>query len=109
LLGGVCANQLTSLSVSTVISDMGLRCQFHQHFTYSFYACRSQKRKKIQLSHKYLFTLLGSESVKAERRTLMKLSPAATAVTTEQQHQQPNGYDVEFRSHYDLYVAEKKT
>jgi len=30
---------------------------------------------KIQLSHKYLFTLLGSASVKAVRRTLMKLSP----------------------------------
>jgi len=41
----------------------------------NFTACRSQKRKKIQLSHQYLFTLLGSASVKAARRTLMKLSP----------------------------------
>jgi len=41
----------------------------------SFYAHRSQKRKKIQLSHQYLFTLSGSESVKAVRRTLMKLTP----------------------------------
>jgi hypothetical protein len=39
--------------------------QFHQCFTCSFYACRSQKRKKIQLSHQYLFTLLGSACVKA--------------------------------------------
>ncbi len=31
--------------------------------------------KKIQLSHKYLFTLFGSANIKAVRRTLMKLSP----------------------------------
>ncbi len=30
---------------------------------------------KIQLSHKYLFTLLGSTGAKAARRTLMKLTP----------------------------------
>ncbi len=29
----------------------------------------------IQLSHKYLLTLLGSSNIKAVRRTLMKLSP----------------------------------
>jgi len=51
-----------------------IRCQFHQRFTYNFYAGRSQKRKKILLSN-YLFTLLGSMSVKAVSRTLMKLSP----------------------------------
>ncbi len=34
--------------------------------------------KKIQLSHQYLFTLLGFESVKAACRMLMKLSPAIT-------------------------------
>ncbi len=46
-------------------------CQFHQqHTTYSF--CT---RKKIQLSHQCLFMLLGSMSVKAVCRTLMKLSP----------------------------------
>jgi len=50
-------------------------CKFHQHFTYSFYTRRSQKRKKIQLSHKYLYTLLGSMNIKAVRKTLMKLSP----------------------------------
>jgi len=48
--------------------------QFHQRFKYNFYARRFQKRKKIQLSHKYLFTLSGSASVKAVRRALMKLS-----------------------------------
>jgi len=49
-----------------------IRCQFHQCFMYNFYACRSQKRKKIQLSHKYLFMLSGSANVKAVLRTLMK-------------------------------------
>ncbi len=33
------------------------------------------KAEKIQLSHKYIFTLSGSASVKAVRRTLMKFSP----------------------------------
>jgi len=56
--------------------DFEIWCQFHQRSTYSFCACRSQKRKKILLSHKYLFTLSGSASVKAVRRTLMKSSPA---------------------------------
>ncbi len=51
-----------------------LCCQFHQHFMYNFYARRSQKRKKILLSHQYLFTFTGSASVKAVRRMLMKLS-----------------------------------
>jgi len=44
------------------------------------YTCRSQKRDKIQLSHKYLFTLSGSVSVKAVRRTLMKLSPGVNFI-----------------------------
>jgi len=60
----------------------GIRGQSHQHFTYSFYARRSQKCKKIQLSHKYLFTLLGSASVNAVRRTLMKLSPGDSPLMT---------------------------
>jgi hypothetical protein len=34
-----------------------------------------KKHKKIQFSHKYLFTLSGSASVKAVHRMLMKLSP----------------------------------
>ncbi len=55
-------------------SDYHTRVQFHQCFMYSFYACRSQKRKKIQSSHKYLFTLLGSTGAKAVRRTLMILT-----------------------------------
>jgi len=48
--------------------------QFHQRFTHSFYARRSQKCKKDwQLD--CFFTLLGSARVKAVRRMLMKLSP----------------------------------
>jgi len=50
-------------------------CQFHEHFTYSFYASRSWRCKNIQLSHQYLFRLSGSASVKAVRSTVMKLSP----------------------------------
>jgi len=48
--------------------------QFHQRFTCSFYAHGSRKRKNIQLSHQYIFTLSGSRSIKAARKTLMKLS-----------------------------------
>jgi len=57
-----------------------ISCPFHQHSTDSFYAGRSQKSKKIQLSHQYLITLSGSASVKAVRRTLMKLSPGFMTV-----------------------------
>jgi len=39
--------------------------------------------KKIQLSHKYLFMLLGSSSAKAVSKTLMKLSPVFTC---QEQH-----------------------
>jgi len=48
------------------------RAQFHQHFTYSFYTHRSQKCKKIQLSHQYLFFGICAAPAKAVRRTLMK-------------------------------------
>ncbi len=54
------------------------KCQFYQRFMQS-YAYRSQKRKKIQFSHQYLFTLLGSVCVKDVRRTLMKLGPRRSA------------------------------
>jgi hypothetical protein len=70
--------QVTSLSQFKVPCLPWLwfsRCQFHQHSTDSFYAQRSQKRKKMQLSHWYLFTLSGSASVEALCWTLMKLSP----------------------------------
>jgi len=56
-------------------------CQCHQRSTYSFYVCRSRKRKKIQLRHWYLFTLSGSASVKAVQRTLMKSTPDNNMIT----------------------------
>jgi len=50
------------------------RIQFHQHSTSSFYARRHQKRKKnCQVNQ--LFVLLGSASVKASHRMLVKLTP----------------------------------
>ena len=50
------------------------RGQFHQHFRSSFYARRSQKRKKdSQL--KLLFALLGSASVKAARKLVDEIDP----------------------------------
>ncbi len=62
-------------SFSKNVDEIDTKCQCHRHFTCSVYTRRSQKRKKIQLSHQYLFTLLGSAGAKAVRRTLMKLSP----------------------------------
>ncbi len=53
---------------------------FVNMLTRSLYARRSQKRKKIQLSHKYLFTLFGSTGAKAVRRTLTKLTPGINFV-----------------------------
>ncbi len=49
--------------------------QFHQHSMYSFYARKSQKRKKaVKLS--IFFTLSGSTSSKAVCKMLAKLIPA---------------------------------
>jgi len=48
--------------------------RFHQRSTYSFYALVPQS-VRTQSSCQYLFTLLGPTSVKAVRRTLMKLTP----------------------------------
>ena len=48
--------------------------QFHQHSTSSFYARRSQNPIKL-LNFTVFFALLGSASVKAARRTLVKLNP----------------------------------
>jgi len=49
-------------------------CQCHQHFTCSFYACRSQKPKKA-LWLGCIFVLLGSMGLKAALKMLMKLTP----------------------------------
>ncbi len=52
-----------------------IRAQFHLRSTYSFYACRSRKRKKIPMTWLYFFTLSGATGVKAIQRTLMKSTP----------------------------------
>jgi hypothetical protein len=57
------------------VDEIDTWAQFHQCSMYSFYARSSPKRKKILLSHKYLFTLSRSTCVKAVRRKLMKLIP----------------------------------
>jgi len=49
-----------------------IRCQFHQHFSRSFYARRSQKRKKYSQAVS-IFGLLGSALVKTTQKTLVKL------------------------------------
>jgi len=55
------------------LSAKQTRAQFHQHSTYSFYARGAQKFKKDSQVIS-LFMLSGSTSVKAVRRTLMKLT-----------------------------------
>jgi len=50
------------------------------------------ERVKIQLSHQYLFTLLGSASVKAVVKMLMKLSPSENIVC----HHQISEIDISF-------------
>jgi hypothetical protein len=54
------------------ISNFLFWVRFHQCSTHSFYACRSQKSKKILTTW---LTLSGSTSAKAVRRTLMKSTP----------------------------------
>jgi len=54
---------------------MPTRAQFHQHSTYSFYARRSRKCKSYWWLNCIFFTLLGSTSIKAVRKTLVKLTP----------------------------------
>ncbi len=50
-------------------------CQFHQHFTQSFYACRSQKRQITLKTWLYFFVHWESGLVKAAHKTMMKLTP----------------------------------
>ncbi len=51
------------------------RARFHQCSTYSFYARRSQKRKKILMTWLSSYAFGISTSAKAVRRTLVKLTP----------------------------------
>jgi hypothetical protein len=50
------------------------RAEFHQRSTYSFHVCGAQKRKKDSQVVS-LFTLLGSTSVKAERKYVVEIEP----------------------------------
>ncbi len=56
------------------------KCQFHQRSSYCFCPRRSRKLKKIQLGHQCLFTFLGSTSIKAVLRMLVKLSPGVNFI-----------------------------
>ena len=59
------------------------RSQFHQHFTSSFYAHRSQKCKNL-LNLTVFFELLGSAHVKAAHKTLVKLTPGLSLFVSYQ-------------------------
>ncbi len=48
--------------------------KFYQRFTYSFYAPKAKKRKKDSQVIS-IFTLLGSTSIKAVCKTVVKLTP----------------------------------
>jgi len=52
-----------------------IRAQFHQRSTCSFYNRRSQKHKKDSQVVNLFFTLLGSTSIKAAHKMLVKLTP----------------------------------
>jgi len=56
------------------VSGDVIRSEFHQRFTYSFHARGAQKRKKDSQVVS-LFTLLGSSSVKAERKYVGEIEP----------------------------------
>ena len=62
---------------------MEILSRFHQHFTSSFYARRSQKCKKGS-QRKQLFVLLGSTSIKALRKHVdeIEIWSRVTSVTT---------------------------
>ena len=56
-----------------------MRGQFHQHFTCSFYAPRSQKRQRDS-QVKQLFAFLGSAQVKAETKHVDEIDPRRAKV-----------------------------
>ncbi len=57
------------------VDEIGTRAQFHQRSTYSFYACRSQKRKKILMTWLSSYAFGISTSTKPACKMLMKLKP----------------------------------
>jgi len=56
------------------LKEAEIGAQFHQRSMYSFYARGAQKRKKDSQVIS-LFTLLGSTSVKAERKYVGEIEP----------------------------------
>jgi len=58
-----------------------IRDQFHQHFTRAIFVHRSQKRKKTD-SLTVFFALMGSASVKAACKMLVKSMIQTTTATT---------------------------
>ena len=67
----------SSASYFTSSSSSEFRCQFHQHFTCSYFACRSQKCKKDSRV-KQLFALLGSACVKAASKNIDEINTRST-------------------------------
>ena len=83
---GMCLGLVTRMwqnSLSTTGDKNALNSisgvNFINVFTGSFYACRSQKRKKL-LNLTVFFALLGSALVKAARKMLVKLTPVCYRV-----------------------------
>ena len=60
--------------VEVLLSDVVVPSQFHQHFTCSFYALRSQKRK-TDSQLKQLLALSGSAGVKAACKRVDEIDP----------------------------------
>jgi len=57
-------------------------CQFHQHFTSSFYSCRSLKCKKY-CQVVTLFAFLGSVRIKDARKKLKKYDPMPSTMISK--------------------------
>ena len=68
-------NKIEILSILSVVDvEKVTCCQFHQHFTQSFYAHKSQKHNKdSQL--KQLFALSGTVRVKAAGKHVDEIDP----------------------------------
>jgi len=72
---------LSGHSANTWHFRASCRCQFHQHFTSSFYSWRFQNRRKTY-SLTVFFDLLGSTSVRAACKMFMKLTQGQQSVTS---------------------------
>ncbi len=57
------------------VDEIDSRSRFHQRSTYSFCARRNPESVRTQSSHQYLFTLLGSTSIKASRKPVGEIDP----------------------------------